>query len=120
MRPIDEEPRLSAVPATEDPRLTAFSGDRHADKEVRLRRAHELAISCLFEDDLRNSAHWFMTCAAICIRREGQDTIVAEVIEAMQRFMQDSSRSDLARDRAALRAVADHYDTISIENETTP
>lgn len=117
MTQTDTETGQESAAASDSAKVLSFGARQHAGKESSLRRAHESAMSYLFEDDPRHAAHWFLRCAAICIRREGQDMIVADVIEAMQRFMADDCLAALPSDRATLQAIVDYYDTIAPDTE---
>jgi hypothetical protein len=90
-----------------------FSDQETTDDEIDLRRAQERAIVGVFDGEPHRAAYWFLTCAAICIRREGREPIVADVVEAMQRFMNDDSSLALENDRAVLSTIVAYYDSIA-------
>jgi hypothetical protein len=78
-----------------------------------LTEARQLAEHYLLDADPLNASSWFLECAKICIRRGVQDLIVADVIDAMQRYMADASHERLEHDRGVLRSIVDHYDELS-------
>lgn len=76
----------------------------------KLHYANKQAIKLILNDDPFNASYWFLECAAISIRRGGQDVIAADAAEVLQNFMSDDVSETADVDRLILRRILGFYD----------